>query len=96
VQSKIVLGENIAQTAQFVETGNVDAGIVALSLVLSPKLKGVGRYYEIPSALYPRLEQAAVITKKGASNAAAAEYLAFLKSPAARSVFDAYGFILPK
>ena len=66
VQSRIVLGENIAQTAQFVETGNADAGIVALSLVLSPKLAKMGKWQEIPADDYARLEQAAVLTKQGA------------------------------
>lgn len=44
IQPKLVLGENIARTAQFVQSGNVDAGIVAVSLLSSPKLEGVGRW----------------------------------------------------
>jgi len=92
MQSKIVLGENIAQTAQFVQTGNVDAGIVALSLVLSPKLAKVGYYADIPLDSYPKLEQGAVITKYGSANAAAALYLEFLRSKEAREIFDRYGF----
>ena len=60
VQSRIVIGENISQAAQFVETGNADAGIVALSLVMSPKLEKVGRYFEIPTDIYPPLEQGAI------------------------------------
>ncbi len=96
LQKKIVLGENIAQTAQFVETGNVDAGIVALALPLSPKLKNTGKFFEIPETSYPRLEQAAVLTKKGKNNPAAKAYLQFLRSDKARSIFDRYGFRLPK
>ena len=57
VQDRIVLGENIAQTAQFVQTGSADAGFVALSLVLSPKLSTVGKWWEVPADTYNKLEQ---------------------------------------
>ena len=92
---KIVFGENITQTAQYVSSGNADAGFVALSLVLSPKLKGQGRWIEVPPALYTPLEQGAVLTKRGAGNAAARRYLEFLASPAARAVLERFGYTLP-
>lgn len=92
VQPRVVLGENIAQTAQFVETGNADAGFVALSLVLSPKLAKVGKWWEVPADTYNKLEQGAILTKAGASNAVAKEYVDFLKTDAARAIFDKYGF----
>lgn len=95
IQPKIVLGENIAQAAQFVETGNVDAGIVALALVLAPKLKNTGKFFEIPEASYPRMDQAAILTNKGRENPAARAYLKFLRSQQARNIFDRYGFRLP-
>ena len=95
-QPKLVLGENIAQTAQFVQTGNADAGIVALSLVLAPTLKDVGRWTLIPLSLYAPLEQGAVLTTRGAANPAAVRYLAFLRTPEARTIFDRYGFRLPE
>lgn len=95
IKDKLVFGDNIAQTAQFVETGNADAGIVALSLVLSPKLAKKGTWVKVPQDAFPRLEQAAVLTKKGADNPEAALYLSFLKSQEAREVFDRYGFRLP-
>jgi molybdate transport system substrate-binding protein len=95
VESRLVLGENIAQTAQFVQTGNADCGIVALSLLLGPKLKGVGTYQIIDPSLYPPLEQAVVLTQNGKANAAARTYFEFLRSPAARQVFDRYGFTIP-
>jgi len=96
LKDKIVFGENIAQTAQFIQTGNAGAGIVALSLVLSPKLHGVGRWVEVPENAYPRLDQAAVLTNRGSANPDAARYLNFLRSPEARKVFDRYGFRLPE
>jgi len=93
---KIVTGENIAQTAQFIQTGNADAGIVAMSLVLSPALEKVGKWKEIPTEFYPKLEQGAVITAHGAGNHAAQTYFDFLRSKEARAIFDRYGFRLPK
>ncbi len=96
VQSRIVIGENISQTAQFVETGNAEVGIVALSLVLSPKLEKVGKYFEIPTDSYPPLEQGAIVTKIGGTKPLAKPYLDFLRSPEARKIFDRYGFRLTK
>ncbi len=92
---KLVTGENIAQTAQFVQTGNAEAGVVALSLVLSPALAKVGTWKEIPADFYPKLEQGAVVTAPGAKNPLAAAYIGFLRSPEARVIFDRYGFQLP-
>jgi len=92
---KLVFGENITQAAQFVSTGNADAGFVALSLVLSPNLKMKGRWIEVPSALYTPIAQAGVLTTRGATKAAARQYLDFLTSPAARKVFAQFGYGLP-
>lgn len=92
LKDRMVFGENIAQTAQFVETGNADAGIVALSLVMSPLLSKVGRWALVPVELYPKLEQAAVVTRHGTGNPLASDYVEFLRSREAREVFDRYGF----
>ena len=92
---KIVVGENITQTAQFVSSGNADIGFVALSLVVAPNLKEKGRWIEIPRSLYPPIAQGAVLTKRGASNPAARRYLEFLASKAAREVFARFGYGLP-
>lgn len=97
-EPKLVLGENIAQAAQFVQTGAADAGVVALSLVLSPALAKTGHWVEIPTDFYPKLEQAAILTAQGASGGsrtAARAYLEFLRSKEARAIFDRYGFRLP-
>lgn len=92
---KIVLGENIAQTAQFIQTGNAEAGIIALSLVLAPNLKSVGRWSLIPAELHAPLEQGAVLTKRGSARPEALRYLEFLRSKEARAVFERFGFQLP-
>lgn len=95
VRPKLVMGENISQTAQFVQAGGADAGIIALSLLLSPQLKGKGRFELIPESFHSRLMQAAVITKLGGNHPGSRDYLAFLKTPMARNVFISFGFVLP-
>ena len=93
---KLVTGENITQAAQYVFSGNVDAGFVALSLVLSPKLKDKGAWIEVPAALHSPIEQGGVLTTRGAGNAAARLYLDFLTSPEARKVFARFGYGIPQ
>lgn len=96
-QPKIVFGENITQTAQFVETGNADAGFVALSLVLSPKLTNKGRWKEVPAADYAAvpLHHAGVLTNQGATNPAAKRYLDFLASEPAKKILHDFGYGVP-
>jgi molybdate transport system substrate-binding protein len=95
VVGKLVLGENISQTATFVVSGSADVGIVALSLALSPNMKDRGRYYEIPVGDYPPIEQACVILKSSQQKDAARAFLNFIKAPAFSELFRAYGFALP-
>jgi len=92
---KLVTGENVTQTAQFVETGNADAGLVALSLVLSPRLKERGRWTEIPADQYAPLDQGMILTRRGAANPAAARYLAYLRGPEARKILERFGYGVP-
>ena len=94
-QPKLVVGENITQTAQFVETGNADIGFVALSLVLAPNLKERGRWLEVPAELYAPLDHGAVLTNRGAANPAARKYLEFLTSEAAKKILRAFGYGVP-
>lgn len=92
VQPKLVLGENIVQTFQFVDSGAADAGIVALSLALAPAARGRGRYWEIPLDAYPRMEQGGVILKDSPAARAFRDYL--LSAPG-RRILKKYGFALP-
>lgn len=96
VAPKLVLGENIAQTFQFVQSGAADAGIVALSLALAPNVKAQGRYWEIPTNLYPHLWQAGCILKRTPQPKAAAEFREFLTSGGGRAILERYGFSAPK
>jgi molybdate transport system substrate-binding protein len=95
VKDKFVLGENISQTASFVVSGSADAGIVALSLALSPNMKDKGRYSEIPSADYPPIEQACVILSSSKNKDTAKQFLAFLKTAAVADILVRYGFDVP-
>jgi molybdate transport system substrate-binding protein len=92
VQDKLVLGENIAQTASFVVSGAADVGIVALSLALSPNMKDKGRYAEIPDTDYPPIEQACVILKSSKNQDEAGQFLSFIKTAAIANVLKSYGF----
>jgi molybdate transport system substrate-binding protein len=95
VQPKIVFAESISQTRQYVESGNADVGVIALSLVMAPVMKGKGQYVLIPDDAHPMLEQGAVLTLRGAANPAARNFLEFLRSRKARVVFERFGFVLP-
>lgn len=90
--SKLVLGENISQTAQFVQSGNADAGILALSLVLSPAMKDRGRYFEIPQKFYPPLQQAAIILRRSQHRELAVRFMQFLRTEEIKSLLAQYGF----
>jgi molybdate transport system substrate-binding protein len=92
VKDKFVLGENISETASFVVSGSADAGIVALSLALSPSMKDKGRYAEVPGDDYPPIEQACVTLRSSKSKDTAQQFLSFVKTAAIADVFRSYGF----
>lgn len=95
VKDRLVLGENISQTAQFIESGACDTGIIALSLALAPTMKSTGQYWEIPGSAHPPLEQGAVILKKAKSQEAAKRFVEFVKGPEGQEIMRRYGFTLP-
>jgi molybdate transport system substrate-binding protein len=95
LKDKFVLGENISQTVSFVVSGSADAGIVALSLVLSPNMKDKGRYVAIPDGDYPPIEQACVILGRSKNKETAVQFLSFLKTDAAGELLRRYGFEVP-
>lgn len=90
---KLVLGEDISQTFEFVESGAADTGIVALSLALAPAARAKGRYWEIPLDAYPRIEQGGLLLKDSADTRA---LRAFLVGAEGRDVLKKYGFYLPE
>jgi molybdate transport system substrate-binding protein len=92
LKEKLVLGENISQTASFVIAGSADVGMIALSLALSPAMKDKGHYVEIPANDYSPIEQAGVILSSSKNQQAANKLLSYMKSPDARRVLVSYGF----
>ena len=95
VEPKLVYGENIAQTAQYVQTGNAQVGIIALSLAVNPELASKGGYWLIPDKLHAPLEQGYIITQRAEGNALARRFADYMGSPPARAVMTKYGFVLP-
>lgn len=95
VEPKLVFGENIAHTAQFVQTGNAQVGIIALSLALNPALSRHGGYWLIPDTLHEPLEQGFIITKRAESNGLAHRFAGSMGSKPVRAVMTKYGFVLP-
>ena len=91
VKEKLVFGESISQAAQFVQSGNAQVGILAESFVKSSALKA-GDVWEIPTALYPPLEQAAVVLKSSADKEKAISFLQFVNGGDGRAVLAKYGF----
>ena len=80
LKSRLVTAENIAQAAQFVDSGNADAGLISLTSALTPRLAATGRYFVIPRELYPPIEQGAVIVSNTTQRAAVHKLLDFLLS----------------
>ena len=94
LKRKLVLGENISQAAQFVQSGSAQAGLLAQSLAFSPAMKS-GKFWEVPSDRYPAIEQAVVLLSSSPNKQFAQSFLAFLKTPRARTILERYGFFLP-
>jgi molybdate transport system substrate-binding protein len=93
---KLVLGENISQAAQFAQSGNADAGLIALSLALTPAMKAVGRFYELATDAYPPIAQAAVVVGASRQKTLAREFLEYLKTPGATTALESFGFTVPR
>ena len=94
VKDKLVYGENISQAAEFVQSGNAQAGIVALSLAVSPAMKN-GNRWEIPADSYPAITQAAVLLKASKNKDAARRFLDFVSGPQGREILQRFGFTVP-
>lgn len=95
LQNRLVYGESIAQTNQYIFSGVADLGFTAKSIVLSPEMKGKGKWVEVPRDLYSPIAQGAVLLKHGAGNKAARQFYDFLYSDKARAIFERYGYLLP-
>ena len=91
LEPHIVLAENIGQAAQFVQSGNAQAGFLSLTAALTPTLSSVGSYFVVPRNLYPPIEQGAVVVKNSAKRAAAHRLFDFLLSPPVQAEMAKHG-----
>jgi len=96
IADKLVLGENVSQAAQFAESGNAQAGFVALAHAVAPSMQGKGKYWIVPEGDYPPLAQGAVIVSKSQHKNEAAEFVAFIKTNGITQLLRKYGFAVPK
>jgi molybdate transport system substrate-binding protein len=96
VSRKVVLGENVAQAAQFVQSGAADASIIAKSLALAPAMRSAGRFWEVPESAYAPLTQGGLILPWAVSRDAAVRVRDYLLSDAGRELLMANGFSLPR
>jgi molybdate transport system substrate-binding protein len=95
LKDKLVVAENIAQTAQYADSGNADAGLISLTSALTPRLTADGKYVAMPEDSYPPLLQGAVVIKQGSGVEEAHQFLAFLLSPAIRKQLAERGLKAP-
>ena len=95
LEPRLVYGENVAQAAQFAQTGAADAAIVALSLAAAPALREGGRHAEVPRDAYPTIVQVGMIMRWAHDREAARAFRDFLLGAAGRATLERYGFGLP-
>ncbi|MDP1830471.1 MAG: molybdate ABC transporter substrate-binding protein [Geothrix sp.] len=93
VRPRLVFGENIAQTAQFVQTGAADIGILALSLAKAPAL-AAGRMWEVPQDAHPPLDQGGVILNHARNRADALAFRDFMRSAEGLAILRRFGFVV--
>lgn len=93
VKDKIIYADNISQTAQFAQTGNAEVAFLAMSLTLTPEMKG--STFLIDSKLYKPVEQAMVLVKSWKVNPEAAKLMKFVLSETCKPIFEKNGYIVP-
>jgi molybdate transport system substrate-binding protein len=96
IADRLVLGENVAQAAQFVESGNAQAGFVALAHAVAPGMRGKGKYWEVPADFYPPLVQGVVVISNSQHKKEAADFLEYIKTQEAAELLRKFGFTLPQ
>ena len=94
LQSKLVRGENIAQTFQFVFTGNAELGFVAKSQVYQDNNLISGSAWQVTEDLHSPIRQDAVLLQRASTNDAALEFLSFVRSNRGRSIIESYGYVV--
>jgi molybdate transport system substrate-binding protein len=95
VADRLVMGENVSQAAQFAESGNAQAGFVALAHAVAPGMRGKGKYWEVPADSYPPLVQGVVVLSHSQHKKEAADFLEYIKTKESSELLRKYGFTLP-
>lgn len=95
VADRLLVGDSVAQTAQFVAAGNAEIGLVAMSQVMAPALQDVGRWREVPAELFPRLDHGGLVPAAAGAAEPARALRDFLRSPAGVEILQRYGFDPP-
>jgi molybdate transport system substrate-binding protein len=96
LSDRLVLGENVSQAAQFVESGNAQVGFVALAHAIAPAMRGKGKYWEVPAEYYPALAQGVVVLAHSQHKKVAGEFLGYVKTNEVAELLRSYGFSLPE
>lgn len=96
VQPRLVLGENVSQALQFVESGAAEVGIIAYSLAVAPTVASQGRFTLIPADAHPPIEQGVVVLHRATDPAAATRFLDYVLGSASRPILERYGFVAPE
>ena len=96
LKPKLVIAENIAQTAQFVESGNAEMGLISLTSALTPRLRSEGHYVLVPQDAYPPILQAIVVLKRQSGTQTAHRFLDFLASAGVQQKLQTCGLAPPK
>ena len=96
VADRLVLGENVSQSAQFVESGNAQAGFVALAHAVAPGMQGKGKYWEVPEEFYPPLAQGVIVLSHSRHKKDAADFLEYIKTKEVTELLRKNGFTLPQ
>jgi len=92
IQSRLIRGENISQTLQFVVTGNAQIGFISLSQLNSSKGSLGGTFWLVPLSLHEPIQQQAILLKRAKSNHVAREFLKFIKSKKGQKIIKSYGY----
>jgi len=95
LSDKIVMGENVSQAAQFAESGNAQAGFVALAHAVAPAMQGKGKYWEVPADYYAPLAQGVVVISRSPHTKEAAQFLEYIKTQEAKEILQKFGFTVP-
>jgi molybdate transport system substrate-binding protein len=95
VQDRLVMGENISQAAQFVESGNAQVGFIALAHAVPLAMRGEGKFWKVPAEAYPALDQGVVVISRSQHKLEATAFVDYIKTKDAADVLRHYGFTVP-